>query len=216
MDVVTQSLLNEFAASQKIDGQPLSDQFEAFVNYIVVSDLYSEEFDIGLIGTGEGEFGIDGIAIIVNDVIIEDEEQLEDIISHSVALQAQFVFVQSKTTSSFDCGDMSKFFHAVLDFFKKEAQFQQSQRILELQHIKNRLYASAAKFVRGLPKTTLFYATTGTWAEDKNLCAISRWLPGSGKLIAHVFFSSVSSTRCGSYTEALLSNKERFSDLNQL
>ena len=190
MDVVTQSLLNEFAASQKIDGQPLSDQFEAFVNYIVVSDLYSEEFDIGLIGTGEGEFGIDGIAIIVNDVIIEDEEQLEDIISHSVALQAQFVFVQSKTTSSFDCGDMSKFFHAVLDFFKKEAQFQQSQRILELQHIKNRLYASAAKFVRGLPKTTLFYATTGTWAEDKNLCAIRDGFLAQANSL-HMFFSVV-------------------------
>lgn len=110
VDVVTQSLLNEFAASQKIDGLPLSDQFEAFANYIVVSDLYPEEFDVNLIATGEGEFGIDGIAVIVNDVIIEDEEQLEDIISHSVALQAQFVFVQSKTTSSFDSGDMSKFF----------------------------------------------------------------------------------------------------------
>ena len=58
MDVVTQSLLNEFAASQKIDGLPLSDQFEAFANYIVVSDLYPEEFDVNLIATGEGEFGI--------------------------------------------------------------------------------------------------------------------------------------------------------------
>ncbi|WP_125901219.1 AIPR family protein [Methylobacterium indicum] len=30
----------------------------------------------------------------------------------------------------------------------------------------------AGKFARGLPKVSLFYATTGTWNEDQNLCAI--------------------------------------------
>jgi len=42
MDVVTQSLLKEFAESQKIDSLGQSDQFEAFINYIVVSDIYPE------------------------------------------------------------------------------------------------------------------------------------------------------------------------------
>src|ERR1019366_7493178 len=81
-------------------------------------------------------------------------------------------FMQPKTTSSFDSGELSKFFQAVLDFFKEKAGLQQNDRILELQRIKNRLYASAAKFVRGLPKIALYYATTGTWTDDKNLCAI--------------------------------------------
>lgn len=172
MDVVTQSLLKEFAESQKIEGQPQSAQFEAFANYIVVSDIYPEEFDFNVIATGLGEFGIDGIAIIVNDVIVDDDEQLEDMIAHSPVMQVQFLFVQAKTSSSFDAGDMSKFFQAVLDFFKEEASFKQSERILELQRIKNRLYQVAAKFVRGLPKIALYYATTGTWTDDKNLCAI--------------------------------------------
>jgi hypothetical protein len=60
----------------------------------------------------------------------------------------------------------------VLDFFQEKASFQQNERILELQRIKNRLYESAAKFVRGLPKIALYYATTGTWTDDKNLRAI--------------------------------------------
>ncbi len=152
MDVVTQSFLREFAESQKIDALSQSDQFEAFVNYLVVSDIYPEEFDFNLIATGPGEFGIDGIAIIVNDAIVE---QLEDIISHSPVLQVQFLFIQAKTGSFFDSGELSKFFHAVLDFFKDEASFKQNERILELQGIKNRLYQSAAKFVRGLPKLVL-------------------------------------------------------------
>jgi hypothetical protein len=172
MDVVTQSLLKEFAASQKIESLSPSEQFEAFVNYIVVSDIYPEEFDFSVVATGQGEFGIDGIAIIVNDAIVDDEEQLDDIIAHNSVLQIQFLFIQAKSGSSFDTGDMSKFFQAVLDFFGAKAAFQQNERILELQRIKNRLYDSAAKFVRGLPKIALYYATTGTWTDDKNLCAI--------------------------------------------
>lgn len=83
MDVVTQSLLKEFSESQKISSLARDDQFEAFVNYIVVSDVYPEEFDFNVVSTGVGEFGIDGLAIIVNDAIIDDEEQLDDLITHS-------------------------------------------------------------------------------------------------------------------------------------
>lgn len=172
MDVVTQSLLKEFAESQKINNLKRDDQFEAFVNYIVVSDVYPEEFDFNIISTGVGEFGVDGIAIIVNDVIVDDEEQLNDIIDHSPVLQVQFIFIQAKSSSAFDSGDMSKFFQAVLDFFKEKPKFVQSEKVLELQKLSRILYESAAKFSRGLPRISLYYATTGTWADDKNLCAI--------------------------------------------
>lgn len=198
MDVVTQSLLREFAESQKIDGLPWSDQFEAFVNYLVVSDIYPEEFDFNLIATGPGEFGIDGIAIIVNDAIVDDEEQLDDIISHSPVLQVKFLFIQAKTSSSFDSGELSKFFQAVLDFFKEEARFKQNERILQLQRIKNRLYQAAAKFVRGFPKVALNYATTGKWTEDKNLCAIRDGFYAQAEalhMLAAVSFHPLDATR---------------------
>jgi hypothetical protein len=67
---------------------------------------------------------------------------------------------------------MSKFFAAVLDFFRLETHFNQNERIRNLQGIKNQIYQKAAKFVRGLPKLSLYYATTGTWTDDRNLCAI--------------------------------------------
>jgi AIPR protein len=198
MDVVTQSLLKEFSESQKIDGLAQADQFEAFVNYIVVADIYPEEFDFSVVATGPGEFGIDGIAIIVNDAIVDDEEQLEDIIAHSPVLQVQFLFIQAKTSASFDSGSMAKFFHAVLDFFKEEASFNQSERILELQRIKNRLYKVAAKFVRGLPKLALYYATTGTWTDDRNLCAIRDGLLAQATglhMFAAIAFHALDATR---------------------
>ncbi|WP_420394597.1 AIPR family protein [Acuticoccus sp.] len=172
MDVVTQSLLREFALSQKIDVEAEADKFEGFINYIVVSDVYQEEFDFSVISTGKGEFGIDGVAIIVNDTIVDDEDQIDDIIEHHAVLQMQFVFVQSKTSSSFDAGDLSKFLQAATDFSNQQTAFVQSERIIELHRVKNKLYQAAAKFARGLPKLSLYYATTGTWNEDRNLCAI--------------------------------------------
>jgi hypothetical protein len=120
MDVVTQSLLKEFSESQKIDGLGQADQFEAFVNYIVVADIYPEEFDFSVVATGPGEFGIDGIAIIVNDAIVDDEEQLEDIIAHSPVLQVQFLFIQAKTSASFDSGSMAKFSTLSLTSLRKK------------------------------------------------------------------------------------------------
>jgi hypothetical protein len=172
MEVVTQSLLKDFLVSQKLETDSVSEQFEHFVNYIVVSDIYPEEFDFAMIATGQGEFGLDGIAIIVNDVLVDDEEQVEDLLSHTPTLQVHFVFLQAKTSDSFDSGEMSKFFQATLDFFAEHTAFQQNQRILDLKAIKNRLFDHAAKFTHGLPKLSMYYATTGTWTEDKNLCAI--------------------------------------------
>ena len=96
-----------------------------------------------MISTGKGtkgEFGLDGIAVIVNDILVDDEEQLEDIVDHSPSLQVQFIFLQSKTASSFDAGDMSKFFQAVLDFFRPGCEFVQSDRVLEMQGGKNKAF----------------------------------------------------------------------------
>jgi len=172
MDVVTRSLLKEFSESQKITSASECDQFEHFVNYIVVSDLFQEEFDFNIVSTGAGEFGLDGIALIVNDIIVDDDEQLEDILDHSPVLQVQFLFLQTKTSSSFDSGEMSKFLQAVVDFFRPTSELKQNKKILELQNLKNKIYNSAAKFARGLPKLSLYYATTGSWVNDQNLCAI--------------------------------------------
>ncbi len=172
MDPVTQSLLKEFIASQQIVVADQTQQFEHFVNYIIVSDLFSEEFDVEHVATGAGEFGIDGICIIVNDTIIEDEEQLEDLADSASALNVQFVFTQAKTSRSFDTGDIAKFLLAVIDFFGDTLTFVQNERIQSLHRVKSKLYTYAPKFVRGLPKLSLYYATTGSWLDDTNVNAV--------------------------------------------
>jgi hypothetical protein len=172
VDPVTNSLLNDFVASQQIGSKDEATQFEHFVNYVVLFDIFAEEFDVEAIATGSGEFGIDGICIIVNDTIIEDEEQLDDLAENANALVVQFVFTQAKASKSFDAGDLSKFLIAVDDFFSDKLALVQNERIHTQRKIKTKLYQYAAKFVRGLPRLLLFFATTGSWQNDANLMAI--------------------------------------------
>jgi hypothetical protein len=86
MDPVTGSLVDDFVKSQQIKADNRAVEFEHFINYIVVSDVFSEEFDVERVATGEGEFGLDGVAIIVNDTLIEDDEQLDDIAQSSSSI----------------------------------------------------------------------------------------------------------------------------------
>lgn len=172
MDVVTQSLLKEFSESQKIENESEAVRFESFVNYVVVSDIYSEEFDFNVVASGAGEFGIDGLAILVNDTLVDDDEQLEDIIQHTPSLNVQFVFSQAKSGAKFNSGEITKFLQAVSDFFSNDNRIPQSERIVDLCKIKDRLYQNAAKFTRGLPRLSLYFATTGTWQNDRLIVGI--------------------------------------------
>ena len=171
MDPVTTTLVRECIQSQQIKADDPAVQFEHFVNFVVLSDLLSEDFDLEGIATGAGEFGIDGIAIIVNDTLVEDEEQFNDLASSASTLRVKFIFTQAKTSSSFDTGDISKFLLGVEDFFGVSLAFQQNARVMEAFKLKNAIYAQAAKFNRGLPALALYYATVGQWVGDKNLCA---------------------------------------------
>ena len=71
MDRITKGYMNNFAASQELTGQNESELFESFACYCVLSKEYPEHFDISDIVTGGGsDAGIDGIAIIANNVLI--------------------------------------------------------------------------------------------------------------------------------------------------
>jgi hypothetical protein len=174
MDSVTQALLNEFRESQALTHADTDSLFEHFCNYIILSDIYSDEFDVESVNTGEGEFGIDGICVLVNDHLIEDVDQLTDVVEDSRSVSVRFVFTQAKTTSKFNSGEVSKFLIAVRDFFNDTLTLKQSTKIQEAHNIKQELLKSAAKFTSGLPKLDMYYASLGTWADDENINAIAR------------------------------------------
>ena len=100
MDKITEALLSEFSAEHQITLFSQPKQFEHFSSYLVVRGEHSESFDAQEIVVGDdgaskdgSDTGIDGIAIVVNGILIADVEELEEQISTAGYVETVFIFI---------------------------------------------------------------------------------------------------------------------------
>ncbi|MGO9771579.1 MAG: AIPR family protein [Roseiarcus sp.] len=162
--------MDEFAREHGLDALDEAKQFEHFASYITVRRQYSETFDSSDIVTGDGETGIDGVAIIVNGSLITDIEALSELADHTSALDVIFVFVQAVRSASFDGAKIGNFAYGVRSFFEATpAEVVNNDSIKEAAAIKTAIYDRSSKFRRGNPLCCLYYVTTGIWTGDQNL-----------------------------------------------
>jgi hypothetical protein len=171
MDRVTKVYLETFRTEQSL---PVSiDQgalFEHFVNYCVITGMHDEEFDINDIHTGGGnDLTIDGLAIFVNGVIVDSVDSAEQLLATNGFLDVRFVFIQSKSGTSFSGEEMVGFKDGVLEFFAETLTLPASTRILECREIMSWLYEKSGSFTRGKPTCELVFVTGGSWQNDHQL-----------------------------------------------
>lgn len=166
MNPVIGNLLEEFIQTQKISVKDKQTEFEIFSNYIVAHPKIPDTFDVEALSTGEGEFGLDGIGVIINEKLIENEEQATDLIDASTSLDVEFLFCQAKTSEKFDSGDILKFTTAVEDFFSPHRRYNLIPRANEARRIFDLVLKNSNKCRKSLPAISLYYVTTGTWKDD--------------------------------------------------
>lgn len=196
MDRITKALLESFKKEQSFTDtiqEPFL--FEHFANYCIVSGEYSNSFDIDNIHVGGGQdMAIDGIAIIVNNKLVSSIEEVKDLIDTNKYLDVLFVFLQSKISSHFDTGDIAKFLLGVKSFFDDDNLNNVNLQIQEKLNIMNYIYKNSRLFSNRKPNLKLFYITTGTWNNDKNILSTVENLkePISNlSLFDEVFFDGV-------------------------
>ncbi len=166
MNPIVEGLLSKFInESSDYQGMPESEQFENFMNYIIIKRDFLDNFDLEDIHTGgKGDEGIDGIAIIIDNNLISDIHLAKEVCQNGNKknISIDFIFIQSKTSNSIDSGDVLKFFEGVDNFFdKEEILHSKNSKILELYKIKNLLYNYSSNFSSN-PKLYLKYAYNGT------------------------------------------------------
>lgn len=171
LNAILAALLKEFSESQELNDTPEFEQFEHFVNYSILSEVYGGDFNPVDVSTGNQEFGLDGVAIIVNGVMVEDIDEINDLADRNKFLEVDFVFTQAKTAAAFDSGDMLKTLFAVQDFFGALALLQ-GPVVKDRKDIKDYLYSRAALFRRAAPRLSIFYVSAGAWKGDPNLEAV--------------------------------------------
>ncbi len=169
MDRITQSLIDELLLNLNIKSEGSSKDFEKLANYTVVSNEYNRTFDLDKITVGDGgDTGLDGIAIIINNQLIESVDEFNDLLEQNQSLLVEYLFIQSKSSATFDGGDIGTFLSGVSDFFELVPKFVRNKDISKFAEISNDIYRKATLF-RENPTIKLFYVTTGKWMDDQNL-----------------------------------------------
>lgn len=173
MDRVTKSYLDEFRSEQSLaSGLSESDLFELFAGYCVVSLAHEEEFDTQDVHVGgEGDLGLDGLAIIVNGVLINSAEEASDLLDINGFLDVKFILVQAKTSSNFSGEQIVAFFDGVDEFFAEEPTLPVNEQVEAAREVMSWLYSKSVKFKRQKPVIEMSFVTTGQWQEDQYLTA---------------------------------------------
>lgn len=172
MDRITKSILTEFATEYKYTDCPEDEQFEHLVNYIVISKEYSESFNPSEIFVAGGDdTAIDGVAIIVNGALVTEEDEIDDLLQINHYLDVEYIFIQSKTSPSFNGAAIGSFVEGVRDFFRENPRLRRNESIKAKASLSDYIFNYTSK-MRSNPTCSLYYATTGQWSKnDQNLIA---------------------------------------------
>jgi len=191
MDKITKSLLETFAMQNEIERQDESVQFEYFANYSIISKFNRSSFELDDIHTGSGgDCAIDGLCVIANGKIITDTDELNEVIAGPGHLDADIIFIQAKTTSSFSGSDIGSFIYGVKDFLSDEPQLVQNEKVKKLKTIWDCVISNSSYMINRRPHCKLFYVCTGRWVEDQNLMAVIN--SGKAELEALGIFADIS------------------------
>lgn len=154
-DLILKSYLDDFSTRFDYRNEKEYLQFEYFVAHCVVAHDYQGHFNAHELSVGDAN-GIDSIAIFVNDSLIESPAEIDGLAKHT--LDIRFLFIQTKTSSSYDQGDVLKFTQAIRYFFSKENK-PEDYPLNHWHSIKDSIFRKAIKFIEN-PIVDIRYATT--------------------------------------------------------
>lgn len=92
-DQILSSYVESFAVENDLKGLKSDELFECFVNSTVVSKRFGQLVDPLDVGTGTHAFGLDGIAILVNDQLVLSADEVEE--RSRTRLDAHFFFFKN-------------------------------------------------------------------------------------------------------------------------
>ena len=174
------SILDEFTNDFKLEKLEISKRFEYLTNYLVVSKIHPDVFnalpDLQEIDVDNGSnFGIDGIAIIINNNLLVNKDDIE-IYKRSKDLDIRIIFTQSKTSPSYDSGSIYKFIGAVQNFFAENNDINLTAEVKYFKDIYNYLFEhnNARLINKNSPRCELLFSTTAKPINDPVIEGIAK------------------------------------------
>lgn len=158
MNPIIKAQLNEFKKSNPDHAGSEADIFEVMSLFAVENGILGENIDPFKAHLKGHEFGLDGIAILIQGELCTDADEASAVLAAGRNHTSEFHFFQSKTSDKMDYGDVSKFLDAVYDFFT-DLSLLSGQQIEDLSEVRDAVFTSATK---SNPSLKCYYCTTGT------------------------------------------------------
>ncbi|MTD15140.1 hypothetical protein GIS00_14445 [Nakamurella sp. YIM 132087] len=166
MHILTRKRVQKFSRDFGFEGTE-SDQFERYVaaNYLYqyVGDSV-DKIERTILGGGEDEV-VDIAAVIVNGQIVFEPEEVDDLISDQASNSARAIFIQAKTSESYDSKLIAKFLHGVESITKyamRPGSIELPPRLVDVATLIDRIAESGDKFQEARIPCDLYYVTTSS------------------------------------------------------
>ena len=166
MNPVIQAQVREFAVADFLTEQSEAVQFEIYSIFSVLNGLHGESIDPYEVHLNGDEFGLDGVAILVQGELVKDSHEAAEKIAAVNSPSIEFIFFQSKTGTSFDYGNISKFFDAISEFFNGQLG-DESDALSDLTGAMKEVYSKGVG--KRNPKLSCYYITTGNYDEPSRI-----------------------------------------------
>lgn len=180
MNRIIESYLRAFSKDNIIDEEETSKQFELFANYCVVYEKFPNNFDFRDITSDSEDAGIDGIAFLVDEELAITLDEIEKIFSRSKRnFSVDIIFIQAKTSESYDLGEILKFNNGVEDFLAKVSTQPHGDFLQSAKKMLNYIIDNVSKVKNGRPNCYMYYVCTSnndiaTEIESARTTAIRR------------------------------------------
>lgn len=164
--VLTEKRVKKFAEDFGIEGDP-SVQFEHYVAAAYLFPYVQDNVELiqrAVLGGGNDE-GIDIAAVVVNGQLVFEPEEVDESIADQNTSSAKVIFIQAKTSQSFDSKLIAKFLHGV-EIVSKHAMKPQgvalAPRLVDIAHLIERIAENGDKFQDYRIPCELYYVTTSS------------------------------------------------------
>ncbi len=170
MHRIVKAHLDSFVRSFGLEADDESVQFEKFATYCVLSNRFSASFDLDDVCTGQGDEGIDGMAVIIDETVTASVEDAQSIFSAPRRNHdADVLFVQAKRSENFDLGDFLKFKEGILRFAAQNPYIATDEVLSDARKIFDVILNEVPKVRNGRPSLTARFVTTGQYQKPAAL-----------------------------------------------
>lgn len=170
MHRIVKAHLESFAKSFGLAADDEATQFEKFATHCVISNRFSATFDLDDVVTAQGDDGIDGIAVVIDETVTASVEDAQTIFAaprrnHDVDV----LFVQAKRSESFDLGDFLKFKEGILRFATQTPYAATDEVLMDSRQMFDVVLKEVPKVRNGKPSLTARFVTTGQYQKPAAL-----------------------------------------------